>query len=347
MENKRHNYTQPFPHRKKAMISTKLTKAIGVKYPIIQGGMHHVGLAPLAGAVSKAGGLGIITALSLPNAEAFRAEIRKAREIAGKGNPIGVNLTLLPTLAPPDYDSYLNVVVEEGVPVIETAGHINGLQKFVSKLKAEGRFVIHKCTSVRHAKSAQKIGVDMISMDGFECAGHPGETDIPNWVLLNQAAMELDIPFVASGGCATGRQLAAAIALGAEGMNMGTRFMCTKEAPVHENIKQAIIDAGVDQTTLVMRTMRNTERVYNNDAAKQVLAIEKQFPGDFSKVKHLVAGSVYKQVFQETGDVKQGIWSAGVCMGLIHNAPTCDELIQSIMNEAVDVIKNRMTKSVV
>ncbi|KAH9259081.1 hypothetical protein BASA81_002701 [Batrachochytrium salamandrivorans] len=249
-------------------------------------------------------------------------------------------------MVPPNYDAYLQVVIDEKIPVVETAGHINGLGKFVSRLKLEGRVVLHKCTSVKHAKSAQKLGVDMISLDGFDAAGHPGETDVPNWVLLNQAAMELDIPFIASGGCATGRQLAAALALGAEGVNMGTRFMATKEAPIHANVKQAIVDGGVDSTVLVMRSMRNTERVFKNQAALDVLKLEQQFPGDFAKIKHLVAGSVYKQVFHETGNVDEGIWSAGMSMGLIRSAPTCDELIQSVMAEAVDVIQNRLVKAV-
>jgi len=250
-------------------------------------------------------------------------------------------------LVPPNYDAYVKVVIEEGIPVIETAGHVNGLKEFVDKLKAEGRFIMHKCTSVRHAKSAQKLGVDMISMDGFECAGHPGESDIGNWVLLNQAARELQIPFIASGGCATGAQLAAALALGAEGMNMGTRFMATKEAPIHENVKQAIVKGSVDSTKLVLRTMRNTERVFANKSADEVLKLEKEFPGDFSKVKHLVAGAVYKRVFHETGNVDEGIWSAGISMGLIDDVLTCDQLIQNIVDEAVATIEKRMAATIV
>lgn len=328
-------------------IATFLTKKIGIKHPIVQGGMHHVGLAPLAGAVSRAGGLGTITALSLPTPEKLREEIHKARDIAGKDKPLAVNLTLLPMLLPPNYDAYVDVVVDENIPVIETAGHVNGLKKFVDRLKAEGRFIMHKCTAVRHAKSAQKLGVDMISMDGFECAGHPGESDIGNWVLLNQAKRELEIPFIASGGCATGSQLAASIALGAEGMNMGTRFMATREAPIHDNIKQAIVKAGVDSTRLVMRSMKNTERVYANKSAEEVMKLEKEFPGDFSKIKHLVSGQIYKRVFHETGNVDEGIWSAGIVMGLIDDVPTCQELIDSIVKEAVETIEGRIRNSVV
>lgn len=250
-------------------------------------------------------------------------------------------LTHTPQSIPPNYDAYVDVVVEEGIPVIETAGHVNGLKKFVDRLKAEGRFIVHKCTSLKHSKSAARMGVDMISLDGWEAAGHPGESEIGNFVLFAQAQRdgELTIPYIASGGCATGSQLAAAIALGAHGMNMGTRFMATKEAPIHENVKQAIVKGTVESTKLVMRTMRNTERVYDNAAAREVLKLEKEFPGDFSKVKHLVSGAVYKRVFHETGDVDEGIWSAGISMGLIDDIPTCDDLIQKIMNDAVATIR--------
>jgi NAD(P)H-dependent flavin oxidoreductase YrpB (nitropropane dioxygenase family) len=327
------------------MLSTKLTRALKIKHPIIQGGMHHVGLAPLAGAVSAAGGLGIVTALSLRTPEDLRAELRQARALA-KGNPIGCNVTLLPSLAPPDWDAITQVIVDEKVEVVETAGHINGLKPLVDRFKAEGRFVIHKCTAVRHAKSAQKLGVDMISMDGFECAGHPGESDVGNWVLLAQAARELDIPFVASGGCGTGSQLAAALALGAEGVNMGTRFMATVEAPIHANVKQALVKGGIDSTRLIMRSLRNTERVYANKPAAQVLSLERQFPGDFSKLQPLVAGSVYRRVFHETGDVEnEGVWSAGLVMALIDDVPTVQALVDRLVREARDTILDRLTKA--
>jgi NAD(P)H-dependent flavin oxidoreductase YrpB (nitropropane dioxygenase family) len=321
---------------------------IHTAHPIIQGGMHHVGLSPLAGAVSKAGGLGMITALSCGSPENLRSEIKKARTIAGEGKPIGVNLTLLPTLVPPNYDAYAQVVVDEKIPVIETAGSAQGLQPFVDLFKREGRIVIHKCTTVRHAKSATKMGVDIISMDGYECAGHPTQgTEVGNFVLAPQAAKELTIPFVVSGGVATGSQLVASLSMGAIGINMGTRFMATREAPIHQNIKNAIVKGTIDDTALIMKTMKNTERVFANAAAKEVLRIEKEFPGDFSKVKHLVAGSVYKKVFQETGDVDNGIWSAGLSMALIDNIPTCEELMNSMVKEAIDIITNTLKGYVV
>jgi len=225
-------------------------------------------------------------------------------------------------------------------------GHFRGLEPFVKKFKAAGAFVIHKCVTIRHAKSAEKIGVDMISMDGFDCAGHPGEADIGNWVLFAKAARELKIPFVASGGCADGKQLAAAIAMGAEGMNMGTRFMATTEAPIHHNIKQALVDADEHSTTLIMRSMRNTERAFKNKAAMKVNEIEKENPGDFSKIAHLVKGDIYRRAFQETGDIEEGVWSAGTVMGLIDSIVTCQELCDNIVTEAEEVIKGRLFSSV-
>ena len=290
---------------KQMPIGTKLTRALGIKHPIIQGGMHYVGYAELAAAVSSAGGIGCITALTQKSPEALRNEIRKCKDLTTK--PFGVNLTLLPMLSPPNYQEYADVVEDEmksgQLRLIETAGHFKGLEPFVRQFKAAGAVIIHKCVAIRHAKSAEKVGVDMISMDGFDCAGHPGELDVGNWVLFAKAARELSIPFIASGGCADGKQLVAALAMGAEGMNMGTRFMATTEAPIHENIKQAIIDADENSTALVMRTMRNTERVYKNKAVEEVLQLESEFPGDFSKIKHLVSGDNYRIAFHETGDV--------------------------------------------
>jgi len=323
------------------MLSTHLTRTLKIRHPIIQGGMHHVGLAPLAGAVSAAGGLGVVTALSLRTPEDLRNELRQARALA-KGNPIGCNVTLLPSLAPPDWGAITKVILDEGVEVIETAGHVNGLKPLVEAFKASNRIVIHKCTTVRHAKSAQKMGVDMISMDGFECAGHPGESDVGNWVLLPQAARELDLPFVASGGCATGSQLAAALALGAEGVNMGTRFMATKESTIHANVKAAIMKGGIDSTVLVMRTMKNTERVFKNKSAQTVLELERQFPGDFDKIKSYVAGAVYRRVFHETGDLEEGVWSAGLSMALFDDCPSVEELITTIVKDARSIVKGRL-----
>jgi len=325
-------------------ISTKLTKALGISHPLIQGGMHYVGFAPLAAAVSNAGGIGCITALSLASPEKLQAEIRKCKELTKK--PFGVNLTLLPVLAPPNYSEYAKVVEDEmasgQLRMIETAGHFKGLEPFVKQFKAAGAFVIHKCVAIRHAKSAQKLGVDMISMDGFDCAGHPGEADIGNWVLFPKAARELNIPFVASGGCADGKQLAAAIAMGAEGMNMGTRWMATDEAPIHQNIKQALVDGDENSTTLVMRSMKNTERVYRNKAVEEVLRLEAEHPGDFSKIAHLMKGENYRKVFQETGAIDEGVWSAGTVMGLIDSVVSCQQLCDDIISEAEDVIRGRL-----
>jgi len=325
-------------------IATKLTKALGIAHPLIQGGMHYVGYAPLAAAVSNAGGIGLITALTQKSAEDLRAEIVKCKKLTSK--PFGVNLTLLPALTPPDYPAFAKVVEEEmeggQLRLIETAGHVKGLAPFVEQFKSAGAYVIHKCVAVRHAKTAQRLGVDAISMDGFDCAGHPGEYDIGNWVLFAIAARQLDIPFVASGGCADGKQLAAALALGAEGMNMGTRWMATAEAPIHQKVKQALVDGDENSTALVMRTMRNTERVYRNKAAEAVLELEKEHPGDFSKIAHLVKGDNYRKVFQETGDLEDGVWSAGTVMGLIDDIPTCQELTDRIISEAEEIIQGRL-----
>ena len=329
-------------------ISTKLTKALGISHPLIQGGMHYVGYAPLVAAVSNAGAIGCITALTQPTPEALQKEIRACKALTKK--PFGVNLTLLPMLQPPNYEAFAQVVEDEmasgQLRMIETAGHFKGLAPFVKQFKDAGAFVIHKCVTVRHAKSAEKLGVDMISMDGFDCAGHPGEADIGNWVLFAKAARELKIPFVASGGCADGKQLAAAIAMGAEGMNMGTRFMATVEAPIHDNIKQALVDADEHSTTLVMRSMKNTERAYKNKAALKVLEIEKEHPGDFSKIAHIVRGDSYRRAFQETGDIEEGVWSAGTVMGLIDSVVTCQELCDNIVEEAEEVITRRLASSV-
>lgn len=325
-------------------LSTKFTRALGITHPLVQGGMHYVGYAELAAAVSNAGGIGLITALTQKSPDDLRREIRKAKSLTNK--PFGVNLTLLPALEPPDYPAYADVVEEEmqsgQLRMIETAGHFKGLAPFVEKFKAAGAYVVHKCVAIRHAKSAQRLGVDAISMDGFDCAGHPGEYDIGNWVLFAIAARELEIPFIASGGCADGKQLAAALCMGAEGMNMGTRWMATVEAPIHENVKRALVDGDEHSTALVMRSMKNTERVYRNEAAENVIALEEAHPGDFSKIAHLVRGDNYRKVFQETGDLNDGVWSAGTCMGLIEDIPTCDELTRRIVEEAETVISQRL-----
>lgn len=330
-------------------ISTKLTRALGIQHPIIQGGMHYVGYAPLVAAVGNAGAIGCITALTQPSPEALQKEIRLCKELSTK--PFGVNLTLLPMLQPPNYDAFAEVVEEEmasgQLRMIETAGHFKGLEPFVKRFKAKGAFIIHKCVTIRHAKSAERVGVDMISMDGFDCAGHPGEADIGNWVLFAKAARELKVPFVASGGCADGKQLAAALAMGAEGMNMGTRFMATTEAPIHENIKQALVAGDEHGTALIMRSMGNTERVFRNKDVDEVLRLEKENPGDFSAISHLVSGANYRRVFQETGSVEEGVWSAGTVMGLIDRVVSCEELCQEIVEECEGVIRGRLQGCVV
>eukprot|EP00401_Gymnodinium_catenatum_P076663 CAMPEP_0117575272 /NCGR_PEP_ID=MMETSP0784-20121206/62110_1 /TAXON_ID=39447 /ORGANISM="" /LENGTH=333 /DNA_ID=CAMNT_0005374315 /DNA_START=88 /DNA_END=1089 /DNA_ORIENTATION=- len=324
-------------------LKTKLTTALGIEHPIIQGGMHYVGYAEMAAAVSNAGGLGIITALTVAQPprgkEALRDEIRKCKSLTDK--PFGVNITLLPVGVPPDYEGIIQVCIEEGIKIVETAGR--NPEPVIKKFKDAGVFVIHKCVAVRHALTAQRMGADFISMDGFDCGGHPGEEDVGNWVLLAQAAQELKIPFVASGGCATGNQLAAALAMGAEGLNMGTRFMATQEAPIHQQIKEALVKAKVTDTTHVFRTLSNTERVYKNSAALKVREIEQENPGDFSAIAPLVKGENYRVSFQETGDADSSVWSCGQSIGLIKDIPTCKELLQRIVTEAEDIIRDRLS----
>eukprot|EP00933_Yihiella_yeosuensis_P082541 TRINITY_DN9645_c0_g1_i1.p1 TRINITY_DN9645_c0_g1~~TRINITY_DN9645_c0_g1_i1.p1 ORF type:complete len:330 (-),score=75.78 TRINITY_DN9645_c0_g1_i1:299-1288(-) len=324
------------------VLKTKLTEALGIKHPIIQGGMHYVGYAEMAAAVSNAGGLGIITALTVAQppkgVEALREEIQKCRKLTDK--PFGINITLLPVGVVPDYDGIIRVMIEEKVRVVETAGR--NPDKVIKKCKEAGMFVIHKCVAVRHALTAQRMGADMISMDGFDCGGHPGEEDVGNWVLLAQAGQDLKIPFVASGGCATGAQLAAALALGAEGVNMGTRFMATKEAPILQGIKDAMVKAKVTDTTHIFRTLGNTERVYKNKTAAEVRKIEAEKPGDFSAIVHLVKGENYRKSFQETGDPDSSVWSCGQSIGLCNDIPTCQELLDRTVKEAEDIIRGRL-----
>ena len=319
-------------------MKTRITELFGITHPIIQGGMHHVGLAPLAAAVSEAGGLGIITGLTLGTPERLSAEIARARALTDR--PFGVNLTFLPSVASPDYPGLVQAIVEGGVPVVETAGR--NPEPVLPALKAAGVKVIHKCTSVRHALKAQAIGCDAVSVDGFECGGHPGEDDIPNMILLPRAADELDIPFVASGGMADGRSLVAALALGADGINMGTRFIATREAPVHARVKQAILKASELDTRLVMRPLRNTERVLANAAAQEVLATEAEKGAalSFEDIAPRVAG-VYPKVMQD-GAVDDGVWSCGMVAGLIDDIPGVGELIARIMAEAEEIITGRL-----
>ncbi|MBK6580725.1 MAG: nitronate monooxygenase [Sandaracinaceae bacterium] len=321
-------------------MKTKITELFGIEHPIIQGGMHFVGFAELAAAVSNAGGLGMITGLTQRSPELLAREIARCREMTSK--PFGVNLTFLPSLNTPDYPGYVNAIIDGGVRIVETAGR--NPEAYMPTLKAAGVRVIHKCTSVRHALKAQAIGCDAVSVDGFECGGHPGEDDIPNMILLPRAADELSIPFVASGGMADARSLVAALAMGAEGINMGTRFIATKEAPVHEKVKQAIVAATELDTRLVMRPLRNTERVLTNAAVERLLVKEKEL-GDkltFEDIREEVAG-VYPRIMLE-GDMDAGAWSCGMVAGLIHDIPTCDELISRIMREADAIIQGRLVR---
>ncbi len=321
-------------------MKTKITEMFQIEHPIIQGGMHYVGFAPLAAAVSNAGGLGIITALTQKTPRDLANEISKCKDMTDK--PIGVNLTFLPVMKAPDYPGYIKAIIEGGVKIVETAGR--NPSQVLPVLKDAGIKVIHKCTSVRHSLKAQEIGCDAVSVDGFECGGHPGEDDIPNMILLPRAADELEIPFVSSGGMADARSLVASLAMGAEGMNMGTRFIATKEAPVHENVKAAILAASELDTRLVMRPLRNTERVLNNAAVEKLLKKEKTL-GDNLKIDDImeeVAG-VYPKVMQD-GAMDSGAWSCGMVAGLINDVPTCKELIDRIMAEADSLINQRLTQ---
>lgn len=316
------------------MITTALTELLGVRIPVVQGGMQWVGKPPLVAAVSNAGGLGILTALTQPTPEALRVAIRETRAATDK--PFGVNITLLPTINPPDYEGYARAAVEEGVRIFETAGNNPG--KLIEYFKLHGCIVIHKCTSIRHAKSAERMGVDVLSIDGFECAGHPGEEDIGGLVLLARAAQELKIPYIASGGIANGRGLAAALALGAAGVNMGTRFMCTIESPIHQNVKDTIVKATEQDTIHIFRTLKNTARVFKNTVATEVVTLERRPGGaQFSELRDLVSGARGKLVY-ENGDPEYGIWSAGVVLGLIKDIPSCEELLRGIEKEAEDTI---------
>jgi nitronate monooxygenase len=319
-------------------MKTRITDLFGVEHPIMQGGMHYVGLAELAAAVSNAGGVGIITGLTQRTPELLAAEIAKCREMTDK--PFGVNLTFLPSLSTPDYPGYVKAIIDGGVKIVETAG--NNPQKWLPGLKEAGVKVIHKCTSVRHALKAEAIGCDAVSVDGFECGGHPGEDDVPNFILLPRAAEELKIPFLASGGMADGRSLVAALALGADGMNMGTRFIATKEAPVHENVKQAILNASELDTRLVMRPLRNTERVLVNAGVERLLEKERTLGAalKFEDIIEEVAG-IYPKVMTE-GEMEAGAWSCGMVCGLIHDIPTCDDLIRRIMTDAEQIIRGRL-----
>ena len=324
------------------MIKTKITEMFGIEHPIIQGGMHYVGFAEMASAVANAGGLGIITGLTQKTPDDLANEIAKCHDMTDK--PFGVNLTFLPGFQEPDYPGYIEAIIKGGVRIVETAGR--SPEAYMPDLKGAGIKVIHKCTSVRHSLKAEKIGCDAVSVDGFECGGHPGEDDIPNMILLPRAAEELSIPFVASGGMGNGQQLAAALSMGADGINMGTRFIATKEAPVHDNVKEALVAASELDTELIMRPLRNTERVLSNGAVSKILEKEKAL-GDDIQITDIIdeVAGVYPKIMQE-GTMDAGAWSCGMVAGLIHDVPTCKELVEIIVSDAEEIIKSRLSQFV-
>ena len=321
-------------------MKTRATEMLGIQHPIIQGGMQWVGLAPLASAVSNAGGLGILTALTQPTPEDLSKEIAKCREMTDK--PFAVNLTILPTIKPVPYEEYVDAIISSGIKIVETAGR--NPEPFLPGFKKAGIKVIHKCTSIRHSLKAEKVGCDMVSVDGFECAGHPGEDDVTNLVLLPAAFAKLSIPMIASGGIGTGRQMAAALALGAEGINMGSRFVATQEAPVHNNMKQAMVAADERQTTLLLRSLNNTSRVFKNSISEQVLNIETQ-PGDteFHDIQPLIAGARGREQCIENGEIDNGVWTVGQVVGLIDDVPSCEQLITGMVTEAREVLRRLST----
>jgi len=322
------------------MIHTKFTTLFGIEHPIVQGGMQWVARAELVAAVANAGGLGFLSALTQPTPEALAQEIERTRSMTDQ--PFGVNLTILPSLKPIPYEAYAHVIVQSGVKIIETAGR--NPEPFMPLFKRAGIQVIHKCTSVRHAIKAEKIGCDAVSIDGFECAGHPGEADIPGLILIPKSARVLHIPMIASGGFGNAQGLVAALALGADGINMGTRFLATLEAPIHHNVKQALVDAEETQTQLIFRTFNNTARVFKNTVADNVVAIEAKPEATFEDVRDLVSGEKGRKVF-ELGDLEQGIWAAGLVAGLIHDIPTVQALIHNIVTEAKAIIQSRLVES--
>lgn len=322
------------------MIKTRFTELFGVEHPIAQGGMQWVGTAELVSAVANAGALGFLTALTQPTPEALAKEIARCRDMTDK--PFGVNLTIMPSINPPPYAEYRHAIIESGVKAVETAGYKP--QEHVEALRSHGIKVIHKCTAVRHALSAERMGVDAISIDGFECAGHPGEDDIPGLILIPAAADKIKVPMLASGGFGDGRGLVAALALGADGINMGTRFCATREAPIHDGIKQAIVENDERATELLFRSYRNTARVARNTIATEAVRIERE-GNPFEAIAHLVKGSRGREGL-ENGNPEHGIWTAGMVQGLIHDVPTVKELVERIVAEAEEVIRNRLDRSI-
>jgi NAD(P)H-dependent flavin oxidoreductase YrpB (nitropropane dioxygenase family) len=319
------------------MIKTRFTEQFGIQHPVVMGGMMGVGRARLVAAVANAGGLGFLTALTQPTPEALVEEVRRTREMTDK--PFGVNLTILPTLRPVSYEAYAQAIVESGVKIVETAGR--NPEPFLPGFKQAGIKVIHKCTSVRHSVKAEKIGCDAVSIDGFECAGHPGEDDVPGLVLIPCTADQVRVPLIASGGFGDARGLVAALALGADAINMGTRFLATKEADVHENVKSRLVEATERDTALVFRKFRNTARIFKNSVADQVVQIESKPDSKFEDIAPLVAGERGRKVFEE-GNLDAGVWSAGMVTGLIHDIPSCDELVRRIVSEAAEIIHKRL-----
>ena len=318
-------------------LQTRITELLGIEHPIVQGGMMWVGRAELAAAVSNAGGLGILTALTQPTPDDLRREIDRCRTMTDK--PFGVNLTILPSVSPPPYADYRQAIIDSGITIVETAGYKP--QEHVDHFKSHGIKVLHKCTAVRHAVSAQKMGVDAISIDGFECAGHPGEDDIPGLVLIPAAADKVTIPMIASGGIADGRGLAAALALGADGVNMGTRFCATVEAPIHQNIKQFIVDNDERGTNLIFRKFHNTGRVARNSVSDKVVEITNQPDSVFEDIRPLVSGAKGREAL-ESGNLDAGLVWAGQCQGLIHDIPTCADLLRTMVADAEDIITRRL-----
>jgi nitronate monooxygenase len=322
------------------MFKTRFTELFGVQHPIVQGGMQWVGRADFVAAVSNSGALGILTALTQPTPEDLRREIAKTRQLTDR--PFGVNLTILPTLKPVPYDEYLAAIVDSGVKIIETAGR--NPEPYMARIKAAGIKVIHKCTSVRHARKAEQVGVDVVSIDGFECAGHPGEDDVPGLVLFPRTADEVKVPVIASGGIADARGLVAALALGCEGINMGTRFLATKEAPIHDAIKQQILEADEKSTKLIFRPLRNTLRIYDNGVARRILELESSGHG-IDVIGPIASGQKGRIVFEQ-GEREAGIWSVGLCMGLIRDVPTVDELVSRMVREAEAIVRQRLPRLV-
>jgi len=321
------------------MLKTRITELFGIERPIVQGGLMWIARAELAAAVANAGGIGFMTALTFPEADLLRAEIRKCREMTDK--PFGVNLTFLPSLRPIDYPAYIEVCIDEGIRFIETAGR--NPEPYMAQLKSAGIKVVHKCTSVRHAVKAEKIGCDAVSIDGFEAAGHPGEDDVTSLILIPLTRDAISLPIIASGGFADGRGLVGCLGLGADGMNMGTRFVATQEAPVHDNVKQALVNHDERDTRLIMRTLRNTERVLHNPIVDRVLDIERQGNTKIEDIAPLVSGLVGQAMLAD-GDMEKGVLSAGQSMGLVRDIPTCRELLDRIMAEAEAIIKEKFAQ---